>query len=374
MKILWLAWKDYDHPERGGAEVVLKELIDRQVSEGHGVTLLTSRYSGSSAHETLPNGLEIIRVGGNRYVHPLAALWYYLSHLRGQFDVVIETVNTAPYFSLLFRGRATGLAFYHQLAREIWFFETRSPLSQLGYYLIEPFSTWLLGRAKAPLVTVSESTKLDLSRFGWDPSRTHIISQGLQYDPINTLNTAEKYDQPTILSFGTVRGMKRTLDQVKAFELAKQVIPDLQLKVAGSVFDKYGHEALRYMRRSRYSNDIEYLGRVSQEHKLELMRRSHIITVTSVKEGWGLIVTEAASQGAPAVVYDADGLRDSVQDGHTGLVTRPTPEGLAEGIIKVLQNAKLYHKLQKNAWQWSKTMTFDRSYQDFKQVIKEAVL
>lgn len=374
MKILWLAWKDYDHPERGGAEVVLKELIDRQLADGHEVTLLTARYAGSKARETLTNGLQIIRVGSNRYTHPLHALWYYLRHLRGQFDVMIETVNTAPYFSLLFRGKAKGLAFYHQLAREIWFFETRSPLSQLGYYFIEPFSTWLLGRAKTPLVTVSQSTKLDLLRFGWDPKRTHIISQGIQFEPVASLNNSQKYDRPTILSFGTVRGMKRTLDQVKAFELAKQDIPQLQLKVAGSAFDDYGRDTLQYMRRSPYSSDIEYLGRVSQEHKLELMRRSHIITVTSVKEGWGLIVTEAASQGTPAVVYDADGLRDSVQDGHTGLVTRPTPEGLAEGIVKLLQNDQVYQQLQTDAWQWSKTMTFDRSYQDFKQVIKEAFL
>ena len=100
------------------------------------------------------------------------------------------------------------------------------------------------------------------------------------------------------------------------------------------------------------------------------MQRAHVITVTSVKEGWGLIVTEAASQGTPAVVYDADGLRDSVRDGQTGLVTAPTPESMAQGVVHILEDKKIYRRLQKNAWQWSQEITFDKSYSDLKQVME----
>jgi len=40
-----------------------------------------------------------------------------------------------------------------------------------------------------------------------------------------------------------------------------------------------------------------------------LLQKSHVLAVTSVKEGWGLVVTEANPQGTPAVVYNVDGLR-----------------------------------------------------------------
>lgn len=369
MNVLWLAWKDYTHPERGGAELVLRELMKRQVAEGHNVTLLTSRHAGSAAREIL-DGITIIRVGSNRYIHPILVLAYYVQHLRGKFDMVIETVNTAPYFSLLFRGRAKAFAFYHQLAREIWFFETKAPLSQLGYYLIEPISTWLLGKAKAPLITVSESTKHDMAKFGWTPDRTHIISEGTEIEPLARLDNTAKYERPTMLSLGAMRGMKRTLDQLAAFEYSKKDLPDLQLKIAGDSSSEYGQRVLAAIENSPHRDDIEYCGRVSFDKKIELMQKSHIITVTSVKEGWGLIVTEAASQGTPAVVYDADGQRDSVQDGRTGLVTAPTPEALSNSIVKILQDNRLYKRLQKNAWQWSKRMTFDQSYQDFKRIME----
>lgn len=374
MNILWLAWKDMQHPLRGGAELVLGELIERQLRDGHRVTLLTARYPAAAAKETLPNGLQIIRVGTNRFMHPLQALWYYLRRLRGKHDVLIETVNTAPYFGLLFRGKTKGIALYHQLAREIWFFETKSPMSQLGYYLIEPLATWLLARAKAPLVTVSESSKNDLARYGWRADRTHIISEGIRLEPVENPTRIKKFARPTMLSLGSIRGMKRTLDQIEAFERAKQKCPDLQLKIAGDASDAYGQKVLAAIKKSPYAASIEYLGRVNDHAKQELMQRAHIIIVTSVKEGWGLIVTEAASQGTPAVVYDVDGLRDSVHHGTTGIVTAPNPAALAHHIVELLGDKTRYRHMQKQAWRFSKQMTFDRSYQDFKQVLQEVCI
>jgi glycosyltransferase involved in cell wall biosynthesis len=371
MNILWLAWKDYTHPERGGAEIVLRELMKRQLAEGHRVTLLTALHPGSKPHETL-EGIDVIRVGTNRYIHPLQALWYYLRHLRGKYDILIETVNTAPYFSLLFRGTAKRFAFYHQLAREIWYFETKNPLNHLGYHIIEPIATWLLSRAHAPLITVSDSTKKDLARFGWSPEHTHLISEGIEISPIRDLAANNKFDKPTMLSLGAMRGMKRTIDQIKAFKLAKQDIPDLQLKIAGDSSGAYGKTVLDYIQKCPFRDDIEYLGRVTYDQKIELMQRAHIITVTSVKEGWGLIVTEAASQGTPAVVYDVDGLRDSVQPGRTGLVTRQSPHALADGIVHMLSDQRRYARIRKRAWEWSKQITFDKSYQDFKHITEGA--
>lgn len=367
MNILWLAWKDYTHPARGGAEIVLREIMQRQRAEGHTVTLLTARHPGSSKHDTL-DGIRVIRVGNNRYTHPIMALGYYLRHLHGKFDMIIETVNTAPYFALLFRGKARAFAMYHQLAREIWFLEAKAPFSHLGYYLIEPLATWLLGRTRTPLITVSESTRQDLARFGWGLNRSHIISEGIEIQPISSLKNIQKYAQPTMLSFGAMRSMKRTLDQIAAFQLAKRQLPDLQLKIAGDASGEYGKQVLQAIDTSPYRDDITYLGRVSLQQKIQLMRACHIIAVTSIKEGWGLIITEAASQGTPAVVYDADGQRDSVRHGQSGLVTSPNPAALAEGIVELLTNMPLYNKLQRCGWEWSKLITFEQCYHDFKRI------
>jgi glycosyltransferase involved in cell wall biosynthesis len=95
------------------------------------------------------------------------------------------------------------------------------------------------------------------------------------------------------------------------------------------------------------------------------------VLVTSVKEGWCLVVTECASQGTPAVVYDTDGLRDSVKAGVTGLIaSENTPAGLSASINQLLSDPERYEDLRRAGWEWSKTMTFDHSYQDFKRALE----
>jgi glycosyltransferase involved in cell wall biosynthesis len=372
MKLLWITWKDSWHPEAGGAEVVHHELTKRLVADGHEVTILTARYPGSEAQQKIGN-INYIRIGTNRYIHPIASGIYFLRHLRNKFDVVIEEVQgSAPYFVSFFGRGSQRFLFYHQLGRKNWLTEVRSPVSYLGYYILAPVATRLIALSRAPVITVSESTRRVLQPYGFDPSRTHIISEGLHFEPLKNLKGIKKYSQPTMLSFGAMRAMKRTLDQVKAFELAKATIPDLRLKIAGDASSKYGQEVLTYINQSPYKADIKYLGKVTTEQKAELMQKSHIITVTSIEEGWGLVVSEANGQGTPAVVYDIAGLRDSVQHNQTGLVTAANPALLAQGVVRLLQDPKLYTRLQVNAHKFSQGITFDQSYKDFMRIIQPA--
>jgi len=363
MNILWLSWKDAEHPLAGGAEVVSAELGKRLAAEGHEVTFVVGGFADASP-QVERDGYKIIRLG-NRYSVYWRAFRYIRKHLADWPDIVIEEVNTMPFFSRFYLKQPQFL-FFHMLCREIWFYQIVFPISLAGY-LLEPLYLRLLSSGRA--ITVSESTRRDLRRNNFSKRDIDIISEGFHLAPANDLQTIKKFAEPTVLSLGAIRSMKRTLHQIKAFELAKQTLPELQLKIAGSSDDRYGKKVLDYIARSPYAGDIEYLGRVTEQQKRKLMQRSHVITVTSVKEGWGLIVTEAGSQGTPAVVYDVDGLRDSVQHNKTGLITSPTPEALADGIIHLLRDQSTYERLQQAAWNWSKQITFDQAYQDFKEVV-----
>ena len=69
---------------------------------------------------------------------------------------------------------------------------------------------------------------------------------------------------------------------------------------------------------------VQFLGRISPSEKLERLARAHVLIVTSVREGWGLVVTEAASVGTPTIAYNVAGLSDSVRASN-GVLQRPTP-------------------------------------------------
>ena len=254
------------------------------------------------------------------------------------------------------------------LCRDIWFYEFPQPLSTLGY-LLEPLYLRLLGPKKT-VITVSNSTKYDLARIGYKPGNIHVISEGIRIAPAVSLSQIEKFEAPTLLSHGNIRPMKRTLEQVMAFELAKVHVPNLRLIVSGDASTPYGRKVTDYMKHSRYASSIHYAGHTTEAAKITLMKKCHAFLSTSVKEGWGLTISEAASQGTPSVVYDIDGLRDSVRSGDTGLITSAnTPESMAASILELLSDNERYERLRTNGWQWSKRLTFDNAYKDFSRII-----
>lgn len=364
MKILWMTWKDRSHPRSGGAEVVNEEIAKRLARDGHEVIFLVAGFDDAKPEEQR-EGYKVIRLGNHYSVYWLAYK-YYKKSLPGFADVVIDELNTMPFFCRFYVKEKT-FFFPHQLCREIWFYQMPFPINVIGY-LLEPVYLWLL--RDYAVITISESTKKDLMRFGFKESRIHLIPEGIEINPVPGLSDIQKYPVPTLLSLGSIRAMKRTAHQVRAFEIAKRTIRDLQMKIAGDASSVYGKMVLEMVAASPYKNDIEYLGKVSIDQKIELMRKSHIISVTSVKEGWGLIVTEANSQGTPAIAYDVDGLRDSIRDGETGVITsRNTPKGLAQAMVGLLKNQQEYARIRNNAFLLSQKFTFEETYRKFLDIV-----
>jgi glycosyltransferase involved in cell wall biosynthesis len=359
MRILWISWKDLKNPLAGGAEVVSDQIMQRMVAMGHEVLLLTAGYPGSVDTEKM-NGYSVIRVGTKWTVY-LKAFTYARKHLQDFPDLVIEEINTIPFYAQLHGySRAKITLWFHQLCREIWFYQMFFPVNIIGY-LLEPFYVW--GLRKNTVLTISQSTKKDLLRFGFNSEKITVAGLGITMEPVDDLNQIHKNEQFTVLSLGAVREMKRTLDQVKAFEIAHQQHPDMQMIIAGNVSGKYGEALQAYVHNSAHRSAIHIKGPVSHEEKIALMRSAHVITVTSVKEGWGLIVTEANSQGTPAVVYNIDGLRDAANLGQSNMVTQHnTPASLADSLLLLAKDTKQWKEWQEKGWRHAQTVTFEQSF------------
>ena len=360
-----MTWKDIRHPQAGGAEVVNDELAQRLSKDGHQVIFLTAGYKSAAEKEQL-NGYQVVRLG-NRWNVYWQVYRYYRKHLRGWADIVIDEMNTIPFFCS-FYAREKTIMFVHQLCRQIWFHQMVLPLSLIGY-LIEPLYLRVL--RKNQVVTVSESTKQDLIRYGFKPERVHIIAQGMNMKPVDNPAEVKKFLEPTIISFGSIRSMKRTDHIIQAFQLAKHSVPQLRLILAGDASGTYAQKLLSQIRAGSYAADIDIEGRVDEVRKRELLQKSHLLCAASVKEGWGLIVTEANSQGTPAVVYNVDGLRDSAFGGEVNqLCSGNSPQGMAKNIVELLTDSNKYRDLQKKGWEKSRQMDFNQSYEQFLNIIQ----
>ena len=113
-------------------------------------------------------------------------------------------------------------------------------------------------------------------------------------------------------------------------------------------------------RRLGIGEAVRFTGYVTEEEKVDLLRRAWFTVTTSLKEGWGLTVIESNACGTPSIAADVPGLRDAVREGETGLLY---PHGdvraLGERMIRLLEDGALRTRLGEGAVLWAGTFNWD---------------
>ena len=226
------------------------------------------------------------------------------------------------------------------------------PFGRIGYTL-EPL--FFKPYRHTHFITVSHATKRDLKAMKIPDASISIIPEAVTVAPLT--RQPKKDSTPTIIFVGRIAKMKGVADLLKAYTLAKKHIPDLRLWLVG------GGDEYKKQLEEQYATDkdVTFFGFVDETKKLELLERATILASASMKEGFGLVVIEAAAMYTPSVVYNVDGFNESVIDGKTGVLTDPCPEALASAIIKVLTDRAYYQELQNSAYDHSKSFSFDRT-------------
>jgi len=140
-------------------------------------------------------------------------------------------------------------------------------------------------------------------------------------------------DRPIMLQVSRFDRFKDPLGVVKAYRLAKSFAPSLQLVLAGggATDDPEGEAVLADVRNEAGTDkDIHVLLLPPDAHVTinALQRGADVVVQKSLREGFGLTVTEALWKGKPVIGGDAGGIRLQVLNHHTGFLVK-TPEGAA---------------------------------------------
>ncbi len=343
--------RDIKNPLGGGAEGYTHEVAKGLLEGGCEVTVFSSRFKGSSEEEVI-DGVRHLRAGSEFTVH-FKGFLHALRH-RKDYGLIIDEYNGLGFFGFLL---PRSMILIHQLYREFWF----RGLGPLGIipYIIEP----LLLRCyrKRPAVTVSDSTKQDLRELGFRDVR--IVMNALSNPVLPSV--PEKEEHPTIMFLGRFAPTKNPLGALEIFRHVKTEIPAARLWMVGS-----GPLESELKDKAQADEDVTFFGYVEEERKFELLRRAHIIVVPGVREGFGINVIEAASQGTPAVGYDVHGLRDSIQDGETGLLASG-PGDAALKVRSLLKDPELYGKMTLRCLEYARGFNWQGRREEFRQALKE---
>lgn len=370
MKILIFSWRGPGHPHAGGAEQVSHEHAVWWSKAGHEVTLFTSSFKGAKNQEDV-DGVHIIRKGSQIFqVHLWAMIWYLFS-AHPKFDIVVDEVHGIPFFTPLF-VRTRKLVFIHEVAKEVW---RLNPWPK-------PFNLFpaLVGTLIEPLIfrfiyhntrfmTVSNSTRTDLMAWGVSNKNITIVHNG--FSNKFPIKQAKKESIKTIMYLGALSEDKGIEEALKVFKILFQTDKNWQFWIVGKGEAHYLEYLQKKSKEFGIEGAINFFGFVDEKEKYNLLSKSHILINPSAREGWGLVVIEAASVGTPTVAYNVAGLCDSVKEGKTGLLSTPDPQNCAEKINFLFGNKSVYNLLQKNCLSWSKKFSWEKSSKESLDLINK---
>jgi len=352
MNILILNWRDTSHPKSGGAEIVTMEHAKSWVRSGHNVTWLTAGYSCSLPDEII-QGVKIIRRWGSFSIYVYVP--FFLLNHGNQFDVIVDEVHGFPFFSPFFTNTPV-LVFIHEIAGEIWDYMFQFPKNIIGKFLE---SLYFYVYKSCFFWTIAPSTVNELIAHGIPKDHITAIPNSIVVpDHIHITNEKEK--KPTYIFVSRVVKMKGIEEVVKAFSFIVKEQRDAQLWIVGSGDDNYINQLKTMMKEYNVLDKIHFFGKVSEGKKYFLMSHAHILLHASVKEGWGLVVLEAAHVGTPAIVYNVSGLRDVVKDNKTGVVLSiNSPQQMATDAVNLFVDSKRYASYQVHGKKWVNSLSWD---------------
>ena len=326
----------------GGAERWTRNIAEALAADGHEVTYLTRLQWEPGQEPDLP-GIRVIPVSpaeelygtdGTRTIGQAlrfgrGVLRHLLAH-RGAYDVV--HVSVAPYFGLLAAGLARRAGGYRIAAdwHEVW---------SDGYW------REYLGGTKGRIAGLVQRACVRIPHEAFCFSRLHaerLNAEGLRGQPTvlrgEWAGPTERPDprpaEPFVVFAGRLIPEKHAPEVVHAVMAARERIPGLRGIVFGdgpqlgdvrAAIAAHGAEGI-----------VEAPGFADESVVQDALARATCLLMPSVREGYGMVVIEAAANGVPSVLVRApdNASVEHIEEGVNGFVVADlAPQTLAAGVI-----------------------------------------
>jgi glycosyltransferase involved in cell wall biosynthesis len=327
----------------GGLERWLRAVAERLAAAGHEVDYVTLRQWPEGEQADVP-GVRVIAVGPQmplyakgrrRLLPPLrfgAGVLAHLARRGGRYDVV--HVAAFPYFSLLGAAAVRPLHRYKLVvdwfevwARDYWCDYLGRVGGTVGFAVQK-----LCIRVRQSAFCFSRLHAARLKDEGMRGPLT--LLRGLYAGPPPGLVPART--PPTVVFAGRHIPEKRVPALVPAIAAARSEIPELRCEILGDGPERA--EVLRRVAALGLEDVVDVPGFVPAERVHAALASALCLVLPSQREGYGLVVVEAAASATPSVVVAGpdNAATELVDSGENGMVARSTDaRDLADAIVGV---------------------------------------
>lgn len=363
--MLFLNWRDTRNPEGGGSEVYVESVARALAAAGHEITVFCAAHEHGAPDEVV-DGVRFIRAGTKLtvYQHGLRRL---RKRAFGGLDVIVDVQNGIPFMSPLAAGDVPVMVLVHHVHREQWPVVYGPVRSRIG---------WAIESRLAPrvyrgrqYVAVSETTKSELVELGVRSDDIEVVYNGLQHADVGMDADAVAQDaNPRVLVLGRVVPHKQVEHVIDAAAKLRSSLPGLTVAVVGDGW--WLPKLQEHARNCGVADMVEFLGFVDEREKRRQLSRAWALAMPSLKEGWGLVVMEAAQYGLPAVGYrSAGGVAESIVDNETGILVDGEQDDFAAMLGQLMTDAPLRLRMGAAARVRSHEFGWDQTASRFADVL-----
>lgn len=227
-----------------------------------------------------------------------------------------------------------------------------------------------LAKRVAHTTVLNQNVKRIFERNGVSEERVVHIPNGVNIDKFTDIDAdaceavREKFDlddRPIVLFVGTVMPRKGVVQLVEAVgKTVEAGQNDLQLVIAGEtgLDDDYMDRVRSIMADFEITEHVTFTGYLDDPTLVPLYEVSDVFVLPSFEEGFGMVVSEAMATGTPAIGSAISGIKQQIQDGHTGLlVDAGDADELTDALCELLADPEkrrtIGHRSRRHARQFS---------------------
>jgi glycosyltransferase involved in cell wall biosynthesis len=362
--IVVLNWRDTANPEGGGSEVYVENIARRLVERGHAVTIVCAEHDHAPSLE-FRDGVRFVRTGSKLTVYSRARR-LLRSGALGTVDVVVDTQNGIPFFAR-WATSAPVVVLVHHVHREQWPVVYDAARARIGWYIESRVAPRVYRGSR--YIAVSHSTKRELISLGVSASAISVVHNGTN---AATDTVTPRDSKPRVLVLGRLVPHKRVEHVLAAAATLRRHQPELTVAVVGDGW--WAPELATAARAWGVDDIVEFTGHVDETDKARQIARAWVLALPSLKEGWGLVVLEAASAGVPTVAYaEAGGVAESVRDGETGILVSGDEAAFTAALSSLIDDDALRNRMGLAAQRHAAAYSWEASTDGFEEVLRAAV-
>lgn len=310
-RIHMVAWRDLDDPEAGGSELHAHEIARRWAAAGIEVTSRTSAIAGR-ASSTTRDGYSVERRSGRYGVFP-SVIGAGLRQHVAKGDALVEIWNGMPFLSPIW-WKGPRVTFLHHVHEEMWQMALPGTLGRVGDLIERRLAPPFYRRER--VVTLSESSRREIiERLHLSEEQVTVAMPGIgsQYVPGH-----RRSSEPLVVAVGRLVPVKRFDLLIQEMAQARRLVPTLRLVIVGEGYERSHLES--QIRALGAEDWIALPGFVSTSDLVDWYQRAWCVVSASLREGWGMTLTEAAACATPAVATAIAGHNDAIDDEKSGLL------------------------------------------------------